>query len=450
MWIKITDGRTNLWRYLMDSRNGAGNGWIANNETGSDWIGGSILYNTGTRTLPISFINIQTIMANSGQWMNLTLSSKVAFTDDLTLFGRYTNIEGLDCSFGPILIYNRVLTPSEQLTNFNAQAHAYIRSQISSDQLEILKTKEAFAIVRGTNPYNYSRQAASNICAEYGAQQVTYDQIADAHRNGADWCYSTWVSDSNREAAWPSNKDRQYCAFGINTWIPDNKLAGIACYGVKPVTAKSGDTFKPWNEITGQQKRGVTLLGVGMEGFLYTRNGLSGSWVQVPNSGTIKCILQLQNGTFVGIGTDGLLYTRSTLTSGWVQVPNSGVVIWIIQLQDGSFVGIGTDYTLWTRSTLTSGWVQDPNSGSVKSIVQLLDGTFVGVGMDGLLYTRSTLTSGWVQVPNSGTVKAVTQLREGTIVGIGPDNVLYTRSTLTSGWVQVPNSGAVQSVIQYV
>jgi hypothetical protein len=140
MWIYIHNGRSNLWRYLMDSRTGAGNGWVANLEVGSDWNGGLLLYNTGSQNLSVTTMTIQPILANSGRWMNLTLSSNAAFTDDLTLFGRYSYTEGLDCSFGPVLIYNRVLTPSEQLANFNAQAHAYIRSQISSNQLEFVKT----------------------------------------------------------------------------------------------------------------------------------------------------------------------------------------------------------------------------------------------------------------------------------------------------------------------
>ena len=175
-------------------------------------------------------------------------------------------------------------------------------------------------------------------------------------------------------------------------------------------------------------------------------NSLTNSWTHVPNSGAVKGVTQLHDGTIVGVGMDNLLYTRATLTSPWVQVPNSGAVMRVTQMMDGTIVGVGMDNTLWTRATLTSGWIQIPNSGAVMDIIQLRDGSVVGIGMDNFLWVRSTLTGGWTQVPGSGSVKGITSLSNGTILGVGMDNLLYTRATINAGWVQVPNSGSVIAV----
>jgi hypothetical protein len=177
-----------------------------------------------------------------------------------------------------------------------------------------------------------------------------------------------------------------------------------------------------------------------------TEQLLSQKWVQVPNSGSVIGVTVLKDGTILGIGMDNYLWTRATLNSSWVQVPNSGSVIGVTVLQDGTILGIGMDKYLWTRATLNSSWVQVPNSGSVIGVTVLKDGTILGIGMDNYLWTRATLNSSWVQVPNSGSVIGVTVLQDGTILGIGMDKYLWTRATLNSSWVQVPNSGSVIGV----
>jgi hypothetical protein len=57
----------------------------------------------------------------------------------------------------------------------------------------------------------------------------------------------------------------------------------------------------------------------------------------------------LQDGTILGIGMDKYLWTRATLNSSWVQVPNSGSVIGVTVLKDGTILGIGMDNYLWTK-----------------------------------------------------------------------------------------------------
>jgi len=119
-----------------------------------------------------------------------------------------------------------------------------------------------------------------------------------------------------------------------------------------------------------------------------TEQLLSQKWVQVPNSGSVIGVTVLKDGTILGIGMDNYLWTRATLNSSWVQVPNSGSVIGVTVLQDGTILGIGMDKYLWTRATLNSSWVQVPNSGSVIGVTVLKDGTILGIGMDNYLWTK--------------------------------------------------------------
>ncbi|MDB9520560.1 hypothetical protein PN480_01150 [Dolichospermum circinale CS-1225] len=80
-----------------------------------------------------------------------------------------------------------------------------------------------------------------------------------------------------------------------------------------------------------------------------TEQLLSQKWVQVPNSGSVIGVTVMQDGTILGIGMDKYLWTRATLNSSWVQVPNSGSVIGVTVMQDGTILGIGMDNYLWTK-----------------------------------------------------------------------------------------------------
>ena len=228
-------------------------------------------------------------------------------------------------------------------------------------------------------------------------------------------------------------------------------VLGVVLYRVlqakpKPDSQQPNPAGESTETTPTQPERPSTVIGIGMDRQLYTRDGLTSSWVLVPNSGLVTAITQLQDGKLLGIGLDSELWTRDTLTSNWAQIPNSGSVTGITQLQDGRILGIGLDHQLWTRDTLTSNWVLLPGSGSVTAIAQMQDGKILGIGLDHQLWTRDSLISNWVQVPDSGSVVAITQLKDGKILGVGIDNQLWTRDTLTSGWVHVPNSGSVIGV----
>lgn len=200
-------------------------------------------------------------------------------------------------------------------------------------------------------------------------------------------------------------------------------------------------------ELTGKLPDAHFLLGIGRDGFLFTKRTLISDWVKIENSGLMLSVDMMPDGTILGVAQDNMLWTRKTLTSPWSRIDGSGAVISAITMPDGTILAVGKDNNMWTRKTLTDPWVQVSNSGYVKSVAVLPDGTLLGVGLDNFLFTRpAVLGNQWNKIDGSGFVIAITVMENGTILGIGTDNNLFTRATPTSQWVPIPNSGYVVSV----
>jgi hypothetical protein len=112
--------------------------------------------------------------------------------------------------------------------------------QTSSSPLNVTK-KEVFYV--GGNDYNYDDAPA--LCAAYGAELATYDQVNDAYNMGAEWCGYGWSQGAM--ALFPTQKNtwaalqtdptaRTNCGRpGVNGgyFDPATKF-GVNCYGVKP------------------------------------------------------------------------------------------------------------------------------------------------------------------------------------------------------------------------
>jgi hypothetical protein len=114
---------SNVNRYLLDARVGSTNGWIYSNSVdsiGSDFSGSQLYVNGTSQTL--SWANIET----SGSWRNVTIITPASFNDNITIFGFNANTNGMDVSFGPIMIYNRALTQTEVLQNYNYFAARFV------------------------------------------------------------------------------------------------------------------------------------------------------------------------------------------------------------------------------------------------------------------------------------------------------------------------------------
>ena len=110
-------------RYILDGRTGGAGGWIYNGSIGSNWSTGVTYVNGGASSGTPDWSNWGGDA--TGVWKNVTFIANTPFTDDINIFSRFTNTEGLDVTFGIILIYNRVLTQSENLQNFNSLRGRY-------------------------------------------------------------------------------------------------------------------------------------------------------------------------------------------------------------------------------------------------------------------------------------------------------------------------------------
>ncbi|KAJ3073184.1 hypothetical protein HDU99_002016 [Rhizoclosmatium hyalinum] len=233
-----------------------------------------------------------------------------------------------------------------------------------------------------------------------------------------------------------------------------------------------------------------------MDNLLYTRNGLTGTWNVVPNSGFVLDITVLSNGVLLGTGPDQKLYSKQTLNDPWVfrgnccvlrtsalpdgsilgigpdlvvykiaslgatwyKVPNSERVISVAYYADlrpfQVFVGIAPDNTLWIKkvASASSPWVQLPSDIRALDIIQMMMNSFIVVATDYQLYLCDSLYSSarCISAPNSGKVKSIAFADKDTIVGVGLDNQLYKRPAdiLKSGsrWTLVPNSGTVVDI----
>ena len=108
-------------RYLLDMRTGGSGGWIYTGGPGSNWNSGT-LYQNGGSGLSVTWGNVTVL----GEWRNTTVIANTPASDDMNLFSRYSDNEGMDVTFGYALIYNRVLSESENRQNYNALKTRFI------------------------------------------------------------------------------------------------------------------------------------------------------------------------------------------------------------------------------------------------------------------------------------------------------------------------------------
>jgi len=105
------------------------------------------------------------------------------------------------------------------------------------------KRAEVFNVSR--NIYTY--EDALPVCKALGAELATFEQVQDAHKQGADWCNYGWVK--GQMAVYPTQKEtwdklqagpdtyKNACGKpGINGGVFDNPdlRFGVNCYGLRP------------------------------------------------------------------------------------------------------------------------------------------------------------------------------------------------------------------------
>lgn len=108
----------NATRYLLDARTGSSGGYIYDGGYGPDWP--YYYLNNGARSAPSVSDTFST-----GVWKFITVEHTSSFTDDVTMFSRFSNDEAWDCTFGKILFYNTVLSQADITANFNATRSLY-------------------------------------------------------------------------------------------------------------------------------------------------------------------------------------------------------------------------------------------------------------------------------------------------------------------------------------
>lgn len=155
---------------------------------------------------------------------------------------------------------------------------------------------------------SYRFDEAAGVCAKYGGKVATTAQLQEAHNNGADWCFSSWVAEGGAKRVLTTSVSN---ACGgrqgiIDMQPPSSGKAGVNCYGPKPrPTEVATGVIKPFNkdmwdppteptyitvpsgylESSGPQpacfsrlspddaKKGCDRLGSQCVGFSYSKNG---------------------------------------------------------------------------------------------------------------------------------------------------------------------------------
>lgn len=192
------------------------------------------------------------------------------------------------------------------------------------------------------------------------------------------------------------------------------------------------------------------IIGIGTDGKLYSRQGLSAPW-ELINDNTTNCqsVCTTNDGKgLLGIGANNIV-RKTTYDANWsASVKNSCCAISVAMGQDGTVIGVGTDNLLYSRPSVNDAWEKASSPGEqVYSIAIAPDGTTFAVGGGGgQLWSKQSyknLPSQQWQSQGSCCVKAITIAPDGTLIGVGTDNQLYTKSNykdLSPDWTGPHNS----------
>jgi len=164
------------FRALFDARGGAVGGQLLSWSIGSNLSSG-VVYKNGGSSQSVTWNNIETV----GSWQNITVVANTPMTDDINFFSKQDMTDGLDVTFGPILVYNRALTAAENEFNYNAVLNNYFSTTVITEPSFAHLSKRSVAYP----PLPLSSNATSISGESYG--------------NGA---YSVSISSTSAGAAW--------------------------------------------------------------------------------------------------------------------------------------------------------------------------------------------------------------------------------------------------------
>ncbi len=309
---------------------------------------------------------------------------------------------------------------------------------------------QVFAVGPG---YNYTKDQAQQICAKYGAQVATQEQLQNAQTYGADWCFTGWVSDSSTSIYPVTTSTEAGCGngtTGIIQYNTGNGMAGVNCYGPKPtIDSYPMNTILPFSQsqwdqpntklsvsqTTSQSSNStpqgvyVVLAGTVTDGYniWYTDSNLNQSnmsWNQIP--GALTNMSLAPSGTIFGVNNANSVFylpKYNSYTNGWNVIPNS-------QLRqiytDGTIVcGTNTNnnaFAATVSAAITGQWVMLP---SVMWKIVTYDNKYYCLGLDQHIWYLTTPNGSWVQTMSSGLFRDMTIDENGVLLMLGMDNYLY-------------------------
>lgn len=172
--------------------------------------------------------------------LSIVMIVSVGFIPALVMIGLIGIVGGVLFKLGYLDIKS---TPTGIDVGFYETSPAPAPSQPIIPEPKSLEKKEVFNV--GGNEFTYDE--ASAVCAAYGADLATYDQVNDAYNSGAEWCGYGWTQGGmalfpTQQSTWEllqqetDTTKRTACGRpGVNGgyFNPQNKF-GVNCYGVKP------------------------------------------------------------------------------------------------------------------------------------------------------------------------------------------------------------------------
>jgi hypothetical protein len=172
--------------------------------------------------------------------LSIVMIVSVGFIPTLVMIGLIGVVGGVLFKLGYLSIKS---TPDGLDIGFYETSPAPAPSQSIIPEPKSLEKKEVFNV--GGNEFTYDE--ASAVCAAYGADLATYDQVNDAYNGGAEWCGYGWTQGGmalfpTQQSTWELLQQetdmtkRTACGRpGVNGgyFNPQNKF-GVNCYGVKP------------------------------------------------------------------------------------------------------------------------------------------------------------------------------------------------------------------------
>lgn len=112
MIVRITNGGPEA--YLLDAREGLGQGWMWNGQLGPDWVGQTYYRDTVLTTIP----NNVPGSLQDNTWHHVCFI-RPAFTDNVTYLARFSQSESIAGNCGEIMAFSQALTQTEVINNYN-------------------------------------------------------------------------------------------------------------------------------------------------------------------------------------------------------------------------------------------------------------------------------------------------------------------------------------------